>query len=65
MDGEECILVSIDTKKSMKQREIAKKSELFQRVLKMGKFWAKCKGGPFSKFSKLAIFLAELSLENS
>ena len=37
MDAE-FILVSIDTKNSMKQQELVGKSQFFQRVLKMGNF---------------------------
>ena len=54
------ILVSIDTKNSMKEQELVQKSQFFQRVLKMGNFGQIAKGGPFAKFSKLAIFLAQL-----
>ena len=59
MDAE-FILLSIDTKNSMKQQELVEKSQFFQRVLKMGNFGQTGKGGPFAKFSKLAIFLAQL-----
>ena len=59
MDAE-FILVSIDTKNSMKQQELVQKSQFFQRVLKMGNFGQTANGGPFTKFSKLAIFLAQL-----
>ena len=54
------ILVSIDTKNSMKQQELVENSQFFQRVLKMGNFGKTAKGGPFAKLSKLAIFLAQL-----
>ena len=54
------ILVSIDTKNSMKQQELVEKSQFFQRVLKMGNFGQTAKGGPFAKFSKLAFFSAQL-----
>ena len=59
MDAE-FILVSTDTKSSMKQQELAEKWQIFQRVLKMGNFGQSAKGGPFAKISKLAIFLATL-----
>ena len=59
MDAE-FILVCYDTKTFMKQQEVAKKSQFFQRVLKMGNFGQNAKGGAFAKFSILAIFLAEL-----
>ena len=59
MDAE-FIVVSIDTKNSMKQQELVGKSQFFQRVLEMGNFGQTAKGGPFAKFSKLAIFLAQL-----
>ena len=59
MDAE-FILVSIDTKNSMKEQELVEKSLFFQRVLKMGNFGQTAKRGPFAKFSKLAIFLAQL-----
>ena len=59
MDAE-FILVSIDTKNSMKEQELVEKSQLFQRVLKMGIFGQTSQGEPFAKFSKLAIFLAQL-----
>ena len=54
------LLVFIDTKKPMKQQELAEKSQVFQKVLKMGNFGQNAKGRPFEKFSKFAIFLAEL-----
>ena len=57
MDAE-FILVSNDTKNSIKQQELADKSKFFQRVLKMGNFGQNAKGGPFAKLSILAIFLA-------
>ena len=41
----------------MKQQELAEKSQFFQRVLKIGNFGQNAKG---AKFSKLAVFLAEL-----
>ena len=44
----------------MKQQELVEKWQFFQRVLKMGNFGQTAKGGPFAKFSKLAIFLAQL-----
>ena len=37
MDAE-FVLVSIDTKNSMKQQELVEKLQFFQRVLKMGNF---------------------------
>ena len=40
------ILVSINTKNSMKQRELAEKSQFFQRVLKMGSFGQNAKRRP-------------------
>ena len=43
MDAE-FLLVSIDTKISMKQ-EVAEKSQFFQRVLKMGNFGQNAEGG--------------------
>ena len=43
MDAE-FLLVSIDTKISMKQ-ELAEKSQFFQRVLKMGNFGQNAEGG--------------------
>ena len=55
MDAE-FILVSTDTKSSMKQQELAEKWQIFQRVLKMGNFGQSAKGGPFAKISKLASF---------
>ena len=54
------ILVSTDTKISMKQQELAEKWQIFQRVLKMGDFGQSAKRGPFAKISKLAIFLATI-----
>ena len=48
----------------MKQQELAEKSQFFQRVLKMRNFGQNAKGGPCAKFSKSAIFLAELSMVN-
>ena len=57
MDAE-FILVSIDSKNSMKQQKLVENSQFFQS--KMGNFGQTAKGGPFAKFSKLAIFLAQL-----
>ena len=57
MDAE-FILLSNDTKNSIKQKKLAEKSLFFQRVLKMGNFGQNAKGGPFAKLSILAIFLA-------
>ena len=54
------ILVSIDTKNYMKQQELVEESQLFQRVLKMSNFGQTGKGRPVAKFSKLAIFVAQL-----
>ena len=59
MDAE-FILVFIDTKNSMKKQELVEKSQFLQRVLKMSNFGQTAKGGPFAKFSKLAILLAQL-----
>ena len=55
MDAE-FILVFIDTKNYIKQQELVEKAQFFQKVLKMGNFNQTAKGGPFAKFSKLAIF---------
>ena len=52
--------VSNDAKNSMKKPELAEKWQFFQRVLKMADFGQSAKGGHFAKFSKSAIFLAEL-----
>ena len=57
MDAE-FMLLSIDTKNSIKQQELAEKSQFIQRVLKMGNFGQNAKGAPFAKLSILAIFLA-------
>ena len=57
MDAE-FMLLSNDTKNSIKQQELAEKSQFFKRVLKMGNFGQNAKGGPFAKLSILAIFLA-------
>ena len=57
MDAE-FILVYNDTKK--KYCVLAEKWQFFQRVLKMGDFGQNAKGGPFAKFSKSAVFWAEL-----
>ena len=59
MDAE-FILIFIYTKNSMKEQELVEKSQFIQRVLKMGNFGKTAKGGPFAKFSKLAIFLAQI-----
>ena len=48
MDGAKFILVSIDTKNSMKQRELAEKWQLL-RGTQNGQFWPKCKGGTLCK----------------
>ena len=42
------ILVFIDTKTSIKQQELAEKSQFFERVLKVGKFGQNAKGDHFS-----------------
>ena len=54
MDAE-LLLVSNDTKNSIKQQELAEKLQFFQRVLKMGNFGQNEKGGRFEKLSILAI----------
>ena len=59
MDAE-FILVSNDTKSAKKKEVLADKWRFFQRVLKMADFDQSAKGGPFAKFSKWPIFLAEL-----
>ena len=59
MDAE-FILVSNDAKNSIKEQELAEKSQYFQRVLTKGNFGKSAKGGPFAKLSILAIFLAQL-----
>ena len=46
MDAE-FVLVSIDTKTSMKQQELAEKSQFFGRVLKMGNSRQNAKGDHF------------------
>ena len=60
MDGAEFILVSIATKQSMKTKQLAEKSQLFQRVLKK-KF--RQKNGQFRKFFKglLLCILAKIA----
>ena len=47
----EFIVVCNDTKNSMKQQELAEKSQFFQRVLKTGNFGKNANGGPLVKFS--------------
>ena len=59
MDAE-YILVSNATKISKKYCVLAEKWQFFQRVLKMADLTQNAKGGPFVKFSKSAVFLAEL-----
>ena len=59
MDAE-FILVYNDSKISKKYCVLAEKWQFFQRVLKMGDFGQNAKGGPFAKFSKSAVFWAEL-----
>ena len=59
MDAE-FILVYNDSKLSKKYCVLAEKWQFFQRVLKMGDFGQNAKGGPFAKFSKSAVFWAEL-----
>ena len=56
----EFILVYNDTKISENGTQLAEKSSFFKRVLKMGNFGQNAKGGPFTKVSKSADFLAEL-----
>ena len=59
MDAE-FILVSNATKISKKYCVLAEKWQFFQRVLKMADLTQNAKGGLFVKFSKSAVFLAEL-----
>ena len=59
MDAE-FILVSNASKISKKYCVLAEKWQFFQRVLKMADLAQNAKGGPFAKFSKSAVFLAEL-----
>ena len=59
MDAE-FILVSNDTKNSMKKPELAEKWQFLQRVLKMADFRQSTKGGLFAKFLKWTDFLAEI-----
>ena len=61
MDAE-FILVSIDTKNSMKQQELVEKSQFFQRVLKMGNFGPNCKGGTVCKILEIGHFFGPTSL---
>ena len=46
------VLVSINTKNSMKQRELAEKSQFFQTILKMGSFGQNAKRRPFAFCSR-------------
>ena len=48
-----------NTNISKKYCVLAEKWPFFQRVLKMTDFGQNAKGGPFAKFSKWPIFLAE------
>ena len=60
MDAE-FILVSSETKNSMKQQEVVEKSQFFSKEYSKWTILAKMqKGEPSAKFSKLASFLAEL-----
>ena len=59
MDAE-FILVSNASKISKKYCVLAEKWQFFQRVLKMADLAQNAKEGPFAKFSKSAVFLAEL-----
>ena len=63
MDAE-FILVSIDTKNSMKQQELAEESRFFQRVLKMGNFGQNAKGGTPCKILEFGYFFLD-TLQNS
>ena len=57
MDAE-FILVSIDTKSSMKQQELAEKSKtIFLKGTQNGQFWQKCKGGTLCKTLDFGHFL--------
>ena len=58
MDAE-VILVSNDIKISLKYCVLAEKWPLFSKGTQNCWFRPKCKGGPFAKFSKWPIFLAE------
>ena len=49
------ILVSIDTKISMKQQELAEKA-FFLKGTQNGEFWPKCKGGTLCKKLKIGHF---------
>ena len=61
MEAEYFLVCQIpNTKNSVKQQELAEKSQFFQRVLKIGNFGQNANGAPFVKISILAIFLAEL-----
>ena len=61
MEAEFILVCQIpNTKNSVKQQELAEKSQFFQRVLKIGNFDQNANGGPVAKISILAIFLAEL-----
>ena len=61
MDGAEFILVSIAAKQSMKTKQLAEKSQFFQRVLK--KKFRRQKNGQFRKFFKglLLCILAKIA----
>ena len=55
MDAE-FILVSNDTKNSMKQQELAEKWAIFLKGTQNGQFWPKCKGGTLCKNLEIGHF---------
>ena len=60
MDAE-FMLVSNDTKNSIKQQELAEKSQ-FPKRTQNGQFWPKCKGGTVCKTLDFGHFLGLTSL---
>ena len=60
MDAE-CILVSIDTKISMKQQELAEKWHILLNGTQNGQVWPKCKGGTLCKNLKIGHFFGQTS----
>ena len=58
----EFILVSIDSKNSMKQQELVEKSQFFLKGTQNGQFWPNCKGGTVCKILKIGHFFGPTSL---
>ena len=61
MDAE-FILVSIDTKNSLKQQELVEEIAIFPKGTQNGQFWPNCKGGTVCKILEIGHFFGPTSL---